>query len=167
MGRASKASNAPNRARVAVDKDFSDNNDTDDVTVTLVCTSGTVTENDNTATEADDANFEVVGFTVGATCDATESNVPAGYEETSNDCDDLALVHTQLVTCTIVNTLREDTFIVRKDFSDDNDDLPQHRVRVGGDWNDADGWSVSAHGDVALWDQENAVSLGVYVQRSF
>jgi hypothetical protein len=52
-------------------------------------------------------------------------------------------------------------------FSDDNDDLPQHRVRLGGDWNTVSGWSVSVHGDVSLWDQENAITLGMYLQRSF
>lgn len=52
-------------------------------------------------------------------------------------------------------------------FSDDNDDLPQHRLRVGGDWNSVSGWSVSVHGDVQLWDSENAIGLGLYLQRSF
>jgi len=52
-------------------------------------------------------------------------------------------------------------------FSDDNDDLPQHRLRLGGDWNGSDGWSVSAHLDAGLWDDENSLGLSIYLQRSF
>ena len=35
------------------------------MTVTLTCESGTVTDTDNTATESDDAEFKVDGFTPG------------------------------------------------------------------------------------------------------
>lgn len=52
-------------------------------------------------------------------------------------------------------------------FSDDNDDLPQHRVRLSGDHHTASGWSVSGHVDVNVWDSENSVAAGFYVQRSF
>lgn len=52
-------------------------------------------------------------------------------------------------------------------FGSDNNELPQHRVRAAWQSNWADGWSVSAHADAALWDTENAIQVGLYLQRSF
>ena len=67
--------NTLNTAQFVVQKDFSDNNSAD-VTVGLICTSGNVANDDTSASETDPANFTVTGFIVGATCTATESPVP-------------------------------------------------------------------------------------------
>ena len=90
-------------ATVEVKKDFSDDN-TASVTVALVCTSGTVVNDDTTASEADPANFTVNGFTVGATCTATET-VPAGYTANQTACAGVAITPGGTPSCTIVNTL--------------------------------------------------------------
>jgi len=52
-------------------------------------------------------------------------------------------------------------------FTDDNDDLPQHRVSASRDFHTPSGWSFSGHVDASLWDHENSVSAGFYLQRSF
>lgn len=52
-------------------------------------------------------------------------------------------------------------------FGADNNELPQHRARAQWRTGSLDGWSVSLHADVALWDSENAVLVGIYLQRSF
>ena len=54
-----------------------------------------------------------------------------------------------------------------EDFADDNDSLPQHRVRAMWDMNTAWNWSVSLHGDVLLFDEETSYAVGLFVQRSF
>ncbi len=100
---------------ITVDKDFSDNG-SGEVTVTLTCDSGTVTNTDNTATEGDDAEFKVDGFTPGDTCDASEGAAPAGYSKDESDCEDLVLGTD--TSCQIVNTTTT-TITVDKDFSDD------------------------------------------------
>lgn len=51
-------------------------------------------------------------------------------------------------------------------FSSQNDDLPQHRLRASRDVYTA-GWNFSAHLDAVLWDTENAITAGFYLQRSF
>jgi len=108
--------NTLNSATFTVDKDFSDNNQAE-VTVNLSCASGSVATNDGTASEADDANFTVNGFSGDPLCTATESGVPAGYTPANGgQCSALLSVG----TCTIVNTLNSATFTVDKDFSDNN-----------------------------------------------
>ena len=94
--------NTLNSATITVDKDFSDDSSSGEVTVDLTCESGTVTDTDATATESDDAEFLVEGFTVGDTCDATEGSAPSGYTKDESDCQDLVLGTD--TSCQIVNT---------------------------------------------------------------
>ena len=100
---------------ITVDKDFSDDG-SGQVTILLTCESGTVTDTDNTATESDDAEFKVDGFTPGDTCDASEGPAPTGYSKNESDCQDLVLGTD--TSCQIVNTTTT-TITVDKDFSDD------------------------------------------------
>ncbi|MCI0882951.1 MAG: hypothetical protein J4O13_01045, partial [Chloroflexi bacterium] len=92
-------------ATVTVNKDFVPD-DSADVTVSLVCTSGSVANDDTTASEADPANFTVTGFNLGATCTATEG-VPAGYTADESSCLSLAIAHSGNASCTIINTFGE------------------------------------------------------------
>ena len=96
-----------------VNKDFVPN-DLGSVTVAVTCTNGgTATATDSSASEADDANFVVDGFTLGTdpTCTATETGVPLGY--TVNSCSALLSVG----SCTIVNDQTSTTFTVNKVYS--------------------------------------------------
>lgn len=52
-------------------------------------------------------------------------------------------------------------------FTSANDDLPQHRVRLGRMHSTDSGWSFSAHVEGTFWDREHALALGLYLQRSF
>ena len=52
-------------------------------------------------------------------------------------------------------------------FSADNDDLPQHRLRLRADRRDFLGWDLSLRLEGVLYDEEAAGTLGVYLQRSF
>jgi len=90
-----------NAAPFAVAKDFSDDNPAD-VSVGLVCSSGSVTGVDQTASEADPGNFLVNGFATlaGTTCTATETAVPSGYTSSQTCSATLAAGG-----CTITNTL--------------------------------------------------------------
>ena len=112
-----KITNTLNSTTITVDKDFSDNN-AGTVTVSLTCDSGTVTNTDPTATETDDAEFKVDGFTPGDTCDASEGSAPAGYTKDESDCQNLVLGTD--TSCKITNTLNSTTITVDKDFSDNN-----------------------------------------------
>jgi hypothetical protein len=82
-------------------KDFSDDN-TGSVSVNLSCSSGTVTNNPQLASEASPAIFSIESAGSGATCTATENSVPAGYTADESDCQDNDLLNG---SCTIVNTL--------------------------------------------------------------
>ena len=96
-----------------VNKDFVPNNP-GSVTVAVSCTNGgTGTPTDSSASETDDANFVIDGFTLGTdpTCTATETGVPLGY--TVNSCSALLSVG----SCTIVNTQTSTTFTVNKVYS--------------------------------------------------
>ena len=74
---------------ITVDKDFSPNA-AGEVTVTLTCESGDVTEDDNTATEADPGRVHRREVYVTATrCDASEGTAPAGYTKNESDCQDV------------------------------------------------------------------------------
>ncbi|MDT8320100.1 MAG: ice-binding family protein [Xanthomonadales bacterium] len=97
-------------ANITVNKDFIPNS-TDSVPVDLSCTSGTVTTTPLNASEASPAMFTVTGADPGATCTATET-VPLGYTANQGDCVGVALNG----SCTITNTLNEDTIVVNKDF---------------------------------------------------
>ena len=115
--RAARSTNTLNSTTITVDKDFSDNN-AGTVTVSLTCDSGTVTNTDPTATETDDAEFKVDGFTPGDTCDASEGSAPSGYTKNESDCQDLVLGTD--TSCKIVNTLNEANITVSKQYSDSN-----------------------------------------------
>ncbi len=52
-------------------------------------------------------------------------------------------------------------------FSDNNNDIPQHRLRLNRDYQTQSGWSFSGNVELGFWDDENSVALGVYLQRSF
>ena len=52
-------------------------------------------------------------------------------------------------------------------FQDNNDDIPQHRVRASTDWLGASGWSLHCYGDVQFWDDEGALTLGFHFSKSF
>jgi hypothetical protein len=52
-------------------------------------------------------------------------------------------------------------------FTDDNDDLIQHRARVTRDVESSTGWSFSAYFELGLWDAENSLAGGFYLQKSF
>ncbi|MGK2927906.1 MAG: hypothetical protein ACSLE2_20005, partial [Lysobacterales bacterium] len=102
-----------------VRKDFSDNN-TASVSVTLTCTSGTVTNNPRLASESSPAVFSISGAATGATCTATEPSVPSGYTRNQTDCQNGDPLNG---SCTIINTRNTTTansFTVYKDFSDNN-----------------------------------------------
>jgi hypothetical protein len=108
--------NTKNSGSFTVNKDFSDNS-TASVSVTLSCTSGTVTNNPRTATEAAPAVFNISGASAGATCTASESPVPTGYTANQADCQNGDPIGG---SCTIVNTKNSGSFTVNKDFSDNS-----------------------------------------------
>jgi len=94
----------PTTATFNVLKDFTDD-DTGSVTIGLTCTNGgTVTPVDTTASEADDANFTIAGFTAGATCTATEGAAPVGYNKDESNCVAVPIVDLGVHSCTIINT---------------------------------------------------------------
>jgi Mg-chelatase subunit ChlD len=99
-----------------VKKDFSDDN-SDAVSVGLVCASGAVTVVDGSASEADPAEFRVTGYSGDPICTASESPIPTGYDSTGTCA--AALVGAG--ECTITNTLRSAQFVVSKDFVPDSD----------------------------------------------
>ena len=43
----------------------------------------------------------------------------------------------------------------------------QHRVRANFDWYSSAVWTLSTYAQTVLWDDEGALSLGFYLQRSF
>ena len=79
-------------------KDFTDNNAMD-VTVSLQCTSGTVVQDDPSASETDAGNFTVEDALPGTTCTASEI-VPGGYVGNESACVNVLLT---VGSCTIVN----------------------------------------------------------------
>ena len=52
-------------------------------------------------------------------------------------------------------------------FADDNDDIPQHRVRASVDLNSASRWNFSVYAEVLLFDEETSFLGGLFLQRSF
>ncbi len=90
--------NTLNAGSFTVAKDFSDNNPAA-VTVSLSCTSGTVSPPSALASEAASAMFSVTGFDGAPNCTATET-VPPGYSANQAGCAGVALA---TGTCTIVN----------------------------------------------------------------
>jgi len=91
------AAGAP--ASITVNKDFIPNSAAT-VPVALTCTSGTVTNTPQNASEATPAVFTVTGANPGATCTATET-VPPGYTANQTNCASVLLGG----SCTITNAL--------------------------------------------------------------
>ena len=89
----------PTPTTFTVLKDFSDDNPAD-VTVSLTCSTGTVTTDDATASESDPADFTVDGATTGTSCTATEFPIPVGYTSTGTCNAPLSVG-----TCTIINSI--------------------------------------------------------------
>ncbi len=52
-------------------------------------------------------------------------------------------------------------------FSSANNELPEHRVQLGVDWNTESGWSLSLNSGLLFYDEETGYAVGVYLQRSF
>ena len=52
-------------------------------------------------------------------------------------------------------------------FADDNDDLLQHRLRASREHHTRSGWSVSGYVEADYWEEEEALTLGLHLQRSF
>lgn len=52
-------------------------------------------------------------------------------------------------------------------FSAANDEIEQHRILASHDYQSDSGWSVSLHAGASLWTQESALTIGLYLQRSF
>jgi hypothetical protein len=104
-------------AQFLVAKDFQPNNPAN-VTVGLNCSSGSVANDDPTASESDSANFTVTGFTPPATCTATENPVPTGYTPNQTDCQSVDLVGDG--QCTIINVAIAPTLTVVKQVINDN-----------------------------------------------
>jgi hypothetical protein len=119
-------------------KDFSDNSAAS-VSVSLSCTSGTVTNSPRLASEGSPALFNISGAVAGATCTATEPTVPSGYTKNESGCRNKALNG----SCTIVNT-KSATGAV---------DI----VRTGFETGQAEGWSLS--GGAKL---DSSVAIGQY-----
>jgi hypothetical protein len=92
------------------------------VNIHLECTGGTVTNTPQLARPGRPAVFEISNAPAGATCTASEPWVPDGYQKDESDCQDGDPVGG---SCTVVNRaegLSTATFIVRKDYSDNNTD---------------------------------------------
>ena len=53
------------------------------------------------------------------------------------------------------------------DFPNDSDDILQHRLRAGRDWNALAGWNVSLYTEGRLYDDEGSLSIGFYLQRGY
>lgn len=90
---------SPLASTITVNKDFVPNS-ASAVSVSLSCTSGTVTSTPLNASEAVPAVFNLIGANPGTTCTAVET-VPAGYVANQTDCLSVALNG----SCTIINTL--------------------------------------------------------------
>ena len=51
-------------------------------------------------------------------------------------------------------------------FSDNRDDLLQHRFRASRDVRLGPDWNLSLTADATAWDEEGALTIGMYLQRS-
>ena len=52
-------------------------------------------------------------------------------------------------------------------FDADNNSLPQHRARASWDLHTDSRWSLSMYAEALLFDQENSILAGLFLQRSF
>ena len=110
--------NTLNEATFKVTKTFSDGN-LAEVSITLTCTSGTITPAGPTTTAGQMVTFTIKGFIHPVTtCTAIESGVPPGYGTDNSDCKDRGISPSAETSCTIINDPA--TFKVTKTFSDGN-----------------------------------------------
>jgi hypothetical protein len=106
-------------AVLTVAKDFSDDNSAA-VSISVTCTSGSVSKTPLDVAEGSPAAFTITGFGKGATCTATESSAPSGYAANESNCRGVAIATGGSFSCTIVDTLNTATLTVQKVFSDGN-----------------------------------------------
>jgi hypothetical protein len=111
--------NILNVSNLTVYKDFDPDNFVTQVTITVTCTSGTVTPASAPAGEGSPASFQISGFTTPANCTATET-APPGYTGNATGCQNVAIMPGGNHSCTITNTAIQEPFTVYKDFSDNN-----------------------------------------------
>ena len=83
-------------------KNFSDNNSAS-VSISLSCSSGTVTNSPQWASETTPAVFDIEGAASRATCTATENSVPSGYTANESECRNVPLLAEG--GCEIFNTI--------------------------------------------------------------
>jgi hypothetical protein len=100
-------------------KDFSDNSSSS-VSISLSCTSGTITNNPQNASEASPAVFNILDAAPGAVCQAIENPVPPGYTKDEWDCQQ---GHPLNEWCVIVNNANTANFLVGISYSDNSDAL--------------------------------------------
>ena len=100
--------NTLNSATITVTKTYSDSSATAVAGFTLTCTGGGTIAPSATQsrTGGGTVSWTVTGFS-GGSCSVSESTVPAGYAQASNDCTtaNLGLTAGATKTCTIANTL--------------------------------------------------------------
>ena len=84
---------APAESDFWVFVNFSDNAKRN-VGVSLNCSSGTVTNSPQSASEAAPAVFDIEGFFPGTSCTATENSVPSGYTVNESECRNVPLQET-------------------------------------------------------------------------
>ena len=100
-------------------KDFSDNSSSS-VSISLSCTSGTITNNPQNASEASPAVFNILDAAPGAVCQAIENPVPPGYTKDEWDCQQGYPLNDW---CVIVNNANTANFLVGISYSDNSDAL--------------------------------------------
>jgi hypothetical protein len=110
-----------NTAQLVVNKDFQPNNPAD-VNVSVTCTSGTVANDDTTASESDPANFTITGFNSGTTCTATEVP-PGGYIADQTNCQNVPITTGGNASCTIINQLAGQITIIKDAVPNDPQDF--------------------------------------------
>jgi hypothetical protein len=52
-------------------------------------------------------------------------------------------------------------------FTEDNDDLPQQRLRAEREFHNVEGWTLAVHVEGQAWDDDHALLGGVYLQKGF
>ena len=108
--------NTLNSATFTVHKVYSPSGPATSVPVSVTCSSGTPAPATGNASPATAFSTTVTGFTVGATCTATET-VPAGYTANQAGCAGVAIPVGGMPSCTITNTLNSATLTVNKVYS--------------------------------------------------
>jgi hypothetical protein len=102
-----------------VDKTYSNGAAGPNLSITLSCTDGTVTNSPQPANHSTNASFTVTGAANAATsnCTASEGTVPSGYTSPTNGQCTATLA---VGTCTITNNLKSIEFTVNKDWTPNN-----------------------------------------------